>query len=106
MTGTEWLTFPEAAKELHVDVSTFKRLVKRGVFRTLKTPGGQGRIPRRELESGEERLLDAGELGRVLARPARETDRSKAAVEESMRRFFAEEAAHGVIIAHNGETGQ
>jgi hypothetical protein len=107
MSGNELLTLPEVAEELRVDVSTLAGWIKQRMFRTVRTPNGQRRIARREVDLGMERLHEADEGRRMLGRiPDGQDSADKVAVQESMNRFFAQEEAHGVIIAHNRGTGQ
>ena len=48
--GFDTLTAPEVAAYLRVDVHTVQRWLRQGWMTGVRTPGGDWRIPRREVE--------------------------------------------------------
>lgn len=45
-----WLTLAEAVEELHAHESTVRRWADRGAIKTVRTPGGQRRFAREDVE--------------------------------------------------------
>ena len=45
----EFLTTTQAASFLNISLSTLKKIIKKGMIRTFKTPGGHHRIYKKEL---------------------------------------------------------
>ena len=48
--GFDTLTAPEVAAYLRVDVHTVQRWLRKGLMAGVRTPGGDWRIPRSEVE--------------------------------------------------------
>ena len=48
--GFDTLTAPEVAAYLRVDVHTVQRWLRQGLMAGVRTPGGDWRIPRSEVE--------------------------------------------------------
>lgn len=63
------LTVSEAAEALHLSVPTIKRYIYDGKLKSIKLPGGQHRIPEREIE----RLLALGGRGAEASETTAET---------------------------------
>lgn len=72
-TQSPWLTLAEAVEELHAHESTVRRWADRGAIKTVRTPGGQRRFAREDVEriATEGYTADAGHAApRLLARAA------------------------------------
>lgn len=68
-TQSPWLTLAEAVDELHAHESTVRRWADRGAIRTVRTPGGQRRFAREDVEriATEGYTADAGRTDALLA---------------------------------------
>lgn len=68
-TQSPWLTLAEAVDELHAHESTVRRWADRGAIKTVRTPGGQRRFAREDVEriATEGYTADAGHADALLA---------------------------------------
>ncbi len=66
-TQSPWLTLAEAVEELHAHESTVRRWADRGAIKTVRTPGGQRRFAREDVE----RIATEGYTAEVGAASAR-----------------------------------
>ena len=90
MEAGNYVSSKQAAQILGISVSTVYRMVKKGVLTPSKTPGGQRRFDRRELED----YLEASKGIVAPQNPYRE--RNPGPMEEELEACSAEESAPAV----------